>query len=252
MQTSRTPRIWLAVICTFACFQNRDLRAVTPVVSSFSPNQGPGGTIINVTGSGFTGTTNVYFEPTGNPTSASFAVISDTLLRITVPPYDINTPTDQSFLVQAGTNGATLALSSDATQVTNGVVFSGGVNYFVVHSTGAINGSSGATLAYVQTGGLYFDAGSGTRTVVVEAGGIFHGGPGGTTRVFAEPGATVTLGVGGSQTLVQLNDVSLSVVPYFYTYTAAPEPATWILAATGAALIVIAGYRARRGQLRPV
>ena len=53
-----------------------------PVVSAFSPTNGPAGTEVTVTGAHFTGTTNVAFNGTA---AATFVVDSDSLLRATVP-----------------------------------------------------------------------------------------------------------------------------------------------------------------------
>ncbi|MFI1963269.1 beta strand repeat-containing protein [Streptomyces pathocidini] len=56
-----------------------------PVVTSVSPNSGGsgGGTIVTITGSGFTGATQVRFGATMAP---SFTVISDTQITATTPP----------------------------------------------------------------------------------------------------------------------------------------------------------------------
>lgn len=65
-----------------------------PVVSSFSPGTGPVGTSVSITGSGFTGATNVTF----NGTAANFTFNSDTSISATVPngattgPISVTTP----------------------------------------------------------------------------------------------------------------------------------------------------------------
>ncbi len=55
-----------------------------PVVSGVSPSSGPsaGGTVVTVTGTGFTGTSSVVF---GNTVASSFTVVSDTSLTATSP-----------------------------------------------------------------------------------------------------------------------------------------------------------------------
>jgi large repetitive protein len=55
--------------------------AGVPVVSSFTPSSGPVGTSVSITGSGFTGATQVTF----NGKSASFTVNSDASISATVP-----------------------------------------------------------------------------------------------------------------------------------------------------------------------
>lgn len=218
----------------------RQAAQATPIVSNFSPTSGPAGTVINVNGSGFTGTTKVYFEPDNNLNSALFTVISDSLLQVTVPTRDINDPVLQSFFVQAGNTG-TLALSSSADQITSNGSYLGGTHYAVVYSGVTYSGNGGHGLIYVQSGGTFSYGGGGHATIVVEfggaataAGGFFPGG-----RVFAETGSTTSSGV-----FATLSDVSLSVVPSFYQYTTnpVPEPSSWLLmASAGAGMIWFAG-----------
>jgi hypothetical protein len=54
----------------------------TPSITSFTPNSGPVGTEVTITGSGFSGTTGVTFNGTA---ATSFSVVSFTQLRATVP-----------------------------------------------------------------------------------------------------------------------------------------------------------------------
>ena len=60
---------------------------VTPVVTGFTPNQGPeaGGTVVTITGSGFTGTDTVLF---GTTPGVNLVVVSDTVIRVTSPAGD--------------------------------------------------------------------------------------------------------------------------------------------------------------------
>jgi hypothetical protein len=53
-----------------------------PVITSFTPSNGPGGTVITVTGSGFTGATSANVGWAGD---AGITVVSDTQATITVP-----------------------------------------------------------------------------------------------------------------------------------------------------------------------
>jgi hypothetical protein len=55
---------------------------IQPRITSFSPTAGPVGTVVTVTGTGFTGATAVRF---GSTTASTFMVISDTQIRATVP-----------------------------------------------------------------------------------------------------------------------------------------------------------------------
>ncbi|GEM_PF-3224185 len=53
-----------------------------PSIGSFAPTFGPVGTIVTMTGSGFTGLTKVQI---GNVSDATFTVVSDTQVKVTVP-----------------------------------------------------------------------------------------------------------------------------------------------------------------------
>jgi hypothetical protein len=71
-----------------------------PVVTSVSPNSGPtsGGTPVTITGSGFTGATQVFFGT--NPGQLQFTVVSDTEITLTSPmgnpgPVDIQVVTPE-------------------------------------------------------------------------------------------------------------------------------------------------------------
>ena len=57
------------------------LAATTPAVTGFSPTSGPVGTQVVLTGTGFTGATNVRFDGT----KATFSVDSDSQITATVP-----------------------------------------------------------------------------------------------------------------------------------------------------------------------
>src|ERR1039457_3394231 len=53
-----------------------------PLPLSFSPTSGPPGTVITVTGSGFTGLTQVWI---GNAHDSTVYVVNDKLVKVTVP-----------------------------------------------------------------------------------------------------------------------------------------------------------------------
>jgi hypothetical protein len=64
--------------------------APVPVVTSISPNTGPttGGTVVTITGSGFTRATKVLF---GLVPATSFTVVSDSQISATAPPQAAST-----------------------------------------------------------------------------------------------------------------------------------------------------------------
>lgn len=218
----------------------------TPVVTGFSPLQGPNGTVMNVTGSGFTGTSHVYFEPSNLIRDGQSTVLNDSTLRVVVPPREPNSPLRQGFLVQSNST-ATLALADDAIQVTGTASFFGGDNYYWVRSGGNLWGGAGSALIYVDAGGFFHDTGGGQRTVVVEAGGTVIGASGGSLRVYAETGSHVELSIGGTQSLIELTDVSHSLVSDFYRYgPIVPEPSSIIMGLMGAVAFGAIVIRQRR------
>lgn len=100
--------------------------AVTPTVSSFSPVQGVQGTLVTVTGSGFTGATAVKFNGVAG---TGLTVVSDTSVKATVPagattgPISVTTPggtgtSSTSFKVLPKITGFTPTNGPEATLVT--------------------------------------------------------------------------------------------------------------------------------------
>jgi uncharacterized repeat protein (TIGR01451 family) len=143
---------------------------VAPVISSFTPGNGPATTSVVLTGSAFTGTTSVKF----NGTSTTFTVVNDTTINTTVPA------------------GAT----SGPISVTNGIgTGSSATSFFTDNSVHWINSSGGnwSTAANWSGGSVPIS----TDTVAIDATGTY--------TVTLDTHATVaglTLGAAsGSQTL---------------------------------------------------
>ncbi len=92
-------------------------------ISSFLPATGPAGTLVTITGTGFTGATAVKF---GNTNATTFTVVNSTTIiaevpanapngsiRVTVSSCDAVSGSVFTFLSQAGTCGNTAATASD-------------------------------------------------------------------------------------------------------------------------------------------
>jgi len=73
-----------------------------PVISSFTPTSGPVGTVVTVTGSGFTGATAVLFNTTS---AAAYTVGSDTQITATVPTGATTGPIQVTTAGGTGTSG---------------------------------------------------------------------------------------------------------------------------------------------------
>jgi hypothetical protein len=81
--TSDSSTSWTALTYTWA-EALADINGGTPVVSGISPSSGPttGGTLVTVTGTGFTGATHVKF---GSVAATSFTVVSSTEITAVAP-----------------------------------------------------------------------------------------------------------------------------------------------------------------------
>ncbi|HWS66400.1 MAG TPA: hypothetical protein VN325_26855 [Steroidobacteraceae bacterium] len=150
----------------------------TPMPSGFSPTSGPPGTIITVPGTGFTGLTQVWI---GAAHDASVHVVSDTLVKVTVP-NDATTahlgfinPQNSHFTSVLFT--VTKATTPAPTPVPTPVPTAGSTTI-----SGAVTGSTGASvvltgqstkIAAVSSSGGYTFAGvaNGTYTVAPSVAG---------------------------------------------------------------------------------
>ncbi|MDP4144000.1 MAG: IPT/TIG domain-containing protein [Bacillota bacterium] len=83
--------------------------AAPPVINSVSPNTGlvKGGTVVNITGTGFTGATEVYFD---NNLGTNLKVNSDTSITVTSP---IASNIGTADIVIVGPNGTNVISNSD-------------------------------------------------------------------------------------------------------------------------------------------
>jgi uncharacterized repeat protein (TIGR02543 family) len=99
---------------------------VPPVISSFTPTEGPVGTEVTVTGSGFSGTTSVTFNGLA---ASAFTVDADAQLRATVPSGATDGPISVTNAAGTGTSSSSFTVTTAPVQysLTVNVVGSGSV-----------------------------------------------------------------------------------------------------------------------------
>jgi len=150
------------------------------LITGLSPAKGLAGATLTLTGSGFTGTTNVTFlkEVWPGSYSANFLVLSDTEMTVTVP--NLLGPSNNCYINVSNTSGMTMTLSSTTTIVESGSTLGFGTpssKAIYVDSGGRVTGVSGGFEVnfYVKNGGI-LGSGSGSNICYVEPGGIVETG----------------------------------------------------------------------------
>jgi C1A family cysteine protease len=133
---------------------------VTPTVSGFTPTSGPVGTVVTVSGSGFTGLTGVSF---GGVNATTYSAASATQLTATVPAGAL----DGQIAVSTGAGSGSSAAAFDVTvPVSGGPVISGFTPVSGVYRTTVVvtgSGFSGATRVTFNGRSSYFVASSPTQ-----------------------------------------------------------------------------------------
>ena len=156
--------------------------AAAPTIASFSPTNGPVGTSVTLTGTGFTGANRVEF----NGVDATFTVVSDTQITTTVPTdatdgpisvrvpsegvgfsstsFDVtpaSAPTVTSFTPTSGPVGTSVVITGTNFTGATAVQFNGTSATFTVNSATQITATvpSGAS-----TGAITVTTGGGTAT----------------------------------------------------------------------------------------
>jgi len=156
--------------------------AGVPNITSFTPTSGPTTTAVTISGSAFTGASNVAF----NGTSASFAVINDGQINTTVPagattgPVSVTTPggttsngtftlagfpSIASFSPTAGSEGVTVVITGSAFTGATAVNFNGTPASFIVDNDNQITttvptGATSGTIAITSPSGTGISAAS--------------------------------------------------------------------------------------------
>jgi hypothetical protein len=153
---------------------------VPPAITSFAPTSGPVGTVVTISGNGFTGTTAVAFNGVA---AASFTVDSDAQLRATVPSGATTGPIRV-------TNGAGSSESGTMFTVTAPPALSIGDVAVVEGNLGTVSAVFTVSLSSssAQTVSVNFAMADGTATApfdYVKGSGVLTFPAGTTTRTFA-------------------------------------------------------------------
>jgi len=177
-------------------------------IFSFSPAQAAPGATLTLSGVGFTGATSVIFDQLGNLTSASFVVLSDTQMAVTVP--NCGGRSGGYYITVSTSAGLTVTVDPSAAVVENGV---------------SVNSSASAVF-YVEGGGVASNNGSGSQTYYIKSGGLLNGrGGGGGNIAYIEPGATVAL---SGVTTTSVPDIGQSPVPVLFQFIAPAHALTGV------------------------
>jgi prepilin-type N-terminal cleavage/methylation domain-containing protein len=169
----------------------------TTLVSGVSPSSGPssGGTMVTITGSGFTGTTGVSF---GGTTATQFSVVSDTQLIAVVPASSAAGAVDITVTAAAGTSAASPADKYTFVDTGKGASVTG-----VSPSSGPDSGGTSVTITgsgFSSATAVNFGGTPGTQMKVISDTQITVTAPGGTAgspvdvTVVTSAGTSVTSG----------------------------------------------------------
>lgn len=243
--------VWLWLVASLMAMTSSLALAVT--ITSISPTSGPAGTPVTITGTGFSGTIDVFFGDTWMP--ASFTVVNDTTITATapssVPPGPSDVVVDAISGVASLTGGFTYTTGSPpvANAVSATVTYgsagnpitlniTGGTPTSVVVSTAPAHGTavaSGTSITYSPTAG-YAGPDSFTYTASNANG---TSAPATVTITVSPPTITYAPtsplpGMVGDGYSAPVSGVSGGASPYSYTIASGSLPAGVTLdAATG-------------------
>lgn len=161
--------------------------AIVPTIASVSPNYGSksGGTVVTITGTGFTGVTSVTF---GGTAGSDLSVVSDTVLTVVTPPHAI------------GVVSVTVGVATR----TDGFTFVGVTR--VSPKAGTVAGGTAVTIT-----GFGFTA----------ATGVLFGGTAATSVVVVSNTTITALAPAHTSGLVDVDVTGVDTGAHLYTYTLA-------------------------------
>lgn len=185
------------------------LIGIKPTMITSLPAAAAIGSVADIRGEGFTGTSAVYFTDfTDAFINASFTVVSDTLLRVTVPNASYSFDNKTRILVVTPA-GATVTVPPDYTSVT-GSVSASSTPFYVVQNGGTLTAVGGVVKGYVRAGGVATGQNGGGQTYFAESGATIALGSGGGCRLVRAAGANVT---GFPSSVISVASLRQSIVP---------------------------------------
>ena len=218
-------RISVALLASFAIalFITNPLTAAPPQkpprpeIFSFTPSEGPAGTVIKVKGTGFEQARYVLFcvERTGR--NAHFKVVSDTELEVTAPPYLRGGVA--ATLVVVTPNGAAVGMPPSVLEVGGGHSKNSAATFYHVTAGGHVDSPQGIVL--VENGGTA-RAPHEIAVGFVKNGGTLLAADRFNGLVIHEPGAILTTEqstpVNSSTRLMKVREISasLGIEPFLY------------------------------------
>ena len=224
-----------------------------PIITNFTPTSGPVGTLVTITGTGFSDVTGVTF----NGTSATFSLVSATQITATVPVgattgkigmtspggsalssanFTVTAPSITSFSPTTGPVGTLVTINGSGFGDVTGVTFNGTSATFSLVSATQITatvpvGATTGKIGVISPGGTELSSSNFTVTAPTIAGFSPGTGPVGTVVTITGTGLT-------GATAVTFNGVSATYTVNSSTQITATVPAA---ASTGPIVVTTPG-----------
>ena len=215
--------VWLAAALALSAIVHAARTPKTaPEIFSLDPSDGPAGTTVKVTGTGFERTRYVLFAAGRTGQQAKFKVVSDKELEVTAPPY-LRDGTSATVVVVAA-NGAAVGIPPSVLEVDHRQGKNQAATFYLVRSGGDLASSQGVVL--VDQGGQAEASDKSSICFVKNGGTLQH-----TNRfpgvVIHEPDAILQIDPNPSDSPTRLLKVpvinaSPGVEPFLYQRPAAP------------------------------
>jgi hypothetical protein len=203
----------LASTCSTTAHAARPQKPAAPEIFSLNPSEGPAGTPIKITGTGFERTKYVLFAAGRTGQQAKFKVLSDTELEVTAPTW--LQPGTTATPIVVGPNGATVGMPASVLEVdhrrrggnneatfyrvsSGGMLESTSQGIIFVEDGGVADAPQKSIICFVKKGGTLLHADRFPGLAIYEPGANFETGPqpyNPSTRLMRVPTITISVGV---------------------------------------------------------